>query len=465
MNKKIERILILSADLITINLAWVLFFYFKVETGFFKLLSMPDFWQPMIAIYFYWTLIFLIVGMYRTWFASSRFDELTRLFKATAVGIFVLFFLIMLDDYVNNVSSSTRFIMFFYWFLLLILVATGRLFIRAFQRRLLLKGIGRNNALIVGYNKKAENLYDSIEKHKVLGIDVKAFLSVKEENVGKTYKSVKVVDTIDKIKNYVKLFNIKQIIIALENKNNDTFFKIVDLCDGVDVSIKIVPDLYEIISGQARTMQIYGFPLIDIMPQLMPVWEKQLKRVMDISVSILFLLFTLPITLITAIAIKIESKGPVFYIQERLGMKGKKINIIKFRSMVVDAEKKSGPVWASKNDSRITRVGAFIRKTRIDEIPQMINVLKGDMSLVGPRPEREHFVEKLSTEIPLYKRRLSVRPGITGWAQVKHKYDESIDDVRTKLKYDLFYIENMSLRMDINILFRTIFVVLFGKGQ
>jgi exopolysaccharide biosynthesis polyprenyl glycosylphosphotransferase len=212
-------------------------------------------------------------------------------------------------------------------------------------------------------------------------------------------------------------------------------------------------------------MQIYGFPLIDIMPDLMPEWEKKAKRLMDLGISLLFLILTSPIMLIVSIAIKLDSKGPVFYKQERSGLNGKVFNILKFRSMIKDAEKKSGPVWSTKDDPRITRVGRIIRKLRLDEIPQVINVLKGEMSFVGPRPERPYFVEKLSEEIPLYKRRLRVRPGITGWAQVKHKYDETIEDVKTKLRYDLFYIENMSLRMDLKIIFRTVFVVLFGKGH
>jgi exopolysaccharide biosynthesis polyprenyl glycosylphosphotransferase len=173
----------------------------------------------------------------------------------------------------------------------------------------------------------------------------------------------------------------------------------------------------------------------------------------------------MPVWIIVACAIKLDSRGPVFYTQERVGKDGKRFRIIKFRSMEKDAEEDSGPVWAEKQDPRVTRIGRIIRWARLDEIPQFINVLDGNMSLVGPRPERPFFVDQLSKEIPLYKRRLKVRPGITGWAQVKHKYDESIEDVRKKVEYDLYYIENMTLRMDLKILLNTIFVVLLGKGH
>ncbi len=241
--------------------------------------------------------------------------------------------------------------------------------------------------------------------------------------------------------------------------------RVIAACDRLGVTIKIVPDLYQIISGQVKTASIYGFPLVEINPTLMTEWEKRVKRLMDIVISLFLLIISLPIIIITAILIKLDSKGPVLYKQERVGLNGKLFNVLKFRSMVNDAEKQTGPVWAGKDDPRVTKVGRFIRKVRIDELPQMYNVLKGEMSLVGPRPERPKFVEQFAKEIPLYKRRLLVKPGLTGWAQVKHKYDESIEDVKTKLKYDLFYIENQTLRMDLKILFRTIFVVLLGKGH
>jgi len=231
------------------------------------------------------------------------------------------------------------------------------------------------------------------------------------------------------------------------------------------IGLKIVPDLYEILSGQARTSQLYGIPLIDIMPELMPEWEKKIKRISDITISLFILILSLPLSFLVSILIKLDSQGPVLFKQDRIGMNNKIFRIYKFRSMFKDAEKHTGPVWSKKDDPRVTRVGRIIRKLRIDEIPQFYNVLKGEMSLVGPRPERPYFVDMLAEQLPYYRRRLKVRPGITGWAQVKHKYDESIDDVKVKLRYDLFYIENMSFRMDIKILARTILVVLFGKGH
>lgn len=465
MNKKLEKLLILTIDFITINLAWIIYYQLRVNSRWFTLLTMPEFIIPMLVIYLYWLLIFTFVGMYRTWFASSRLDEISTLFKASFVGIFVLFFLILIDDYLNGAGSTTRILIFIYWGLFLFLTGIGRLFVRSFQRNLLIKGFGRKNALIIGFNENAKEVQNQLKQHPALGLDVVGYIKAHGTTEDTEYDGVKTIGTIDGLQESIDTYNAKEVIIAIERQDKDALVEIIAKCETKNVGLKIVPDLYEILSGQARTSQIYGIPLIDIMPQLMPEWEKKLKRLIDITVSLVFLIITSPVLLITTIAIKIESEGNVFYRQERCGINGTIFRIIKFRSMRSDAEKLTGPVWSQKDDPRITKVGKFIRRTRIDEIPQIINVLKGEMSIVGPRPERPFFVEMLSKEIPYYKRRLKVRPGITGWAQVKHKYDENIEDVKIKLRYDLFYIENMSLRMDFKILFRTVFVMLLGTGH
>ncbi len=465
MNKKIEKILVLLTDFLTINLAWLVFFYIRVETGWFELFTQPDVLLPMVVIYFYWLVIFTFVGMYRTWFALSRLDELSTLFKASFVGIFLIFFVILYDDYVREVQSANRFYIFFYWGIFFGIVGTGRLVIRSVQRNLLAGGIGRRNALIVGFNEKANEVHTSVSRFKELGLDIVGYVTANENEIGKEFKGVKVIDVVSNLEKVIDRLSITNIIISLGRNDEDIIVDVIERCGDKSIEIKMVPDLYDIISGQAKIAQLYSFPLIDVMPELMPVWEKKLKRVMDIVLSLLLLILTAPVTIVTSILLKLDSPGPVFYRQERSGLNGKPFRILKFRTMYTDAEKHTGPVWSTKDDPRITRVGKFVRKVRLDEIPQAYNVLKGDMSFVGPRPERPFFVEKLSKEIPLYKRRLKVRPGITGWAQVKHKYDETIDDVKVKLRYDLFYIENMSLRMDFKIIFKTVFVVFFGKGH
>jgi len=465
LKSKTEKYLLLVTDFIFINLAWIFFFHFRVSAGIFDLLVMPEFLFPMLVVYAYWLLIFSFVGMYRTWFALSRFDEISTLFKATFVGVFLLFFFIFLDDYSHGVSSESRFLIFIYWGFFLLWVSFGRLAVRGFQRRLLINGVGRRNALIVGFNKNANDIHNEVIKHPGLGIDVVGYITLSSESLGKDFNGIKVAGMIEDIPRKIDELNIKEVIIVLMKFSEDVLIEIIGKCENKNVGLKIAPDLYNILSGQARTSQLYGFPLIDINPQLMPIWEAKIKRFLDLFFSLLILVLSSPVMLLTSIAIKLDSKGPVLFKQKRCGLNGKIFSIYKFRSMKQDAEKLTGPVWSTKDDPRITRVGKFVRKVRIDELPQIINILKGEMSLVGPRPERPFFVEKLSLEIPYYKRRLKVRPGITGWAQVKHKYDETVEDVKEKLKYDLFYIENMSLRMDFKIMFRTIFVMLFGKGH
>jgi len=470
MSYKTERLLLLALDFLTINLAYVVYFWLRVRSGWFSYPIEPELLLPMFAVYVYWLLLFAFFGLYRSWYAQSRLDELITLFRTTGIGALVLFFLVFIDDEPTGTQPGLRALIVAYWFLLFLFVSVGRLGIRAMQRRLLEAGIGARNTFIVGWSHKAYELCDMVMKYPALGYHVVGFVKVRKSSSAKRargvdYRGVPVVGSIDELASLIRQYNIRELLIGLDSTEHEKLIDIINACNGFEVGLKIMPDMYDIVSGQARISSIYGFPLIDVMPDIMRPWEESLKRFVDITVAAAILLVGLPLWILVPLFIKIDSRGPVFYKQERVGRNGRIFKMVKFRSMYSDAEKHSGPIWASKKDPRVTRVGKFIRRLHIDEVPQFINVLTGDMSLVGPRPERPFFVEKLATELPLYKRRLKVRPGITGWAQVKHKYDESIEDVRFKLKYDLFYIENMSWRMDLKILFNTFYVMITGRGH
>jgi len=469
VSKQTEKILLLLTDFFSINLAYYSYYVIRIRSGWIEYPIEPELWLPMMAIYVYWLIWFGFFGLYRSWYAQSRLDEVMTLFRTTAVGVLVLFFLIFIDDTSAGAQPASRLLIVAYWFILFVFVSIGRLGIRFLQRRLLEAGIGARNTLIIGWSPKAYELCDMVLKYPALGYKLVGFVSVNKTKSGqgkkKEYRNLKVLGSLEDLPTLMQAYDVREVLIGLDSTEHEKLLEVIRYCDGEDVGMKIIPDLYDIVSGQARMSSLYGVPLIEVSPQLMKPWEAALKRTLDIVVSLVVIVVGLPLWLLVALLIKLDSPGPVLYKQERVGKNGKHFNILKFRSMFVDAEKQTGPVWAEKNDPRVTRVGRVIRRLHIDEFPQFINVLKGDRSLVGPRPERPYFVEKLSKELPLYKRRLKVRPGITGWAQIKYKYDQSIDDVRTKVKYDLFYIENISWRLDLKILFNTIYVMLMGKGH
>jgi exopolysaccharide biosynthesis polyprenyl glycosylphosphotransferase len=307
------------------------------------------------------------------------------------------------------------------------------------------------------------------EEYPALGYEVVGFVSTNDRlkrNDAKTnLKHRPLLGSIGELPSIIERHHVQQVLIGLDSAQHDQLLDVISFCNGHDVRMKILPDLYNIVSGQARINSIFGQELMEVHPQIMKPWEEVAKRTVDLVVSAIVLLVTLPFLFLIGLAVLVDSRRPILYRQDRVGKNGRQFNMLKFRSMLQDAEEQSGPTWAEKDDPRATKVGRFLRRTHLDEVPQFYNVLVGDMSLVGPRPERKYFSDQFAKEIPLYRHRLRVRPGITGWAQIKYQYDQSIDDVKSKLRQDLFYIENMSWQLDLKILLNTLYVMVRGKGH
>jgi exopolysaccharide biosynthesis polyprenyl glycosylphosphotransferase len=458
VTNKSEKIFLFLSDFISVNLAWTVYYIIRIESGWIPYSQTTSFLIPLFIVYIYWVLIFSFAGLYQHWFVRSRFDEFASVVKAVSLGCFLLFFVIFLDDVIRSTKAISRLLILIYWALMVVSVGSGRILIRSFQMNLLQKGVGLRNTIIAGTGPRGKELELLVGKFPQLGYKVVGFVSTNGSD------DVSVLGSIKELNLVVAKNHISEVLIALEAKERDKLFEVLKYCPQDKVNLKILPDTYEIVSGLAKTNQIYGVPLIEVMPGIMSYGARLFKRFIDLFIAVFLLILLLPLLLMIALLIKLTSEGPVFYTQTRVGKNSRIFKMYKFRSMTKDAEE-YGPEWAGEQDPRITKIGRVIRKLYLDEVPQMINVLKNEMSIVGPRPERPHFVEILKNEIPYYYKRLSVKPGITGWAQIKHKYDSSLDDVREKLKYDFYYIENMSLKMDFKIMINTFLVIILMKGH
>ncbi len=462
MTRKVELFSLVIADALALMGANYLWYVARFEWGWFSEpvnIPVPSaVWITVLALSLAWLVVLMFFGMYRERYASSRFDEFVSLAKVITIGILAMFFFLFIDQLD---AYSARKNLLFYWLAVFGLVAFGRFIVRSAQKGLILRGKGLHRTLVVGWDDRLEELYRDVARYPEAGLAIVGAIRLQSGENGSDSAD----SHISELPRLIEELAVQDVLIALGPGDREPLIEILQLCDGIPVRLKLVPDFYSVIGGMARTEHMYGLPLIEVMPEPMPAWEESSKRLLDLVVASFVLVLGLPVWLVVAAVVRLTSPGPAIYRQRRVGRLGRTFNMFKFRTMVVDAEAETGPVWAKEGDARYTAVGSWLRKTRLDEVPQFWNVFKGDMSLVGPRPERPFFVEKLAAEIPLYNRRHRVKPGITGWAQVKWKYDTSLEDVKQKVKYDLFYIENLSLRRDLQILFRTITTALKGSGQ
>ncbi len=466
MPRWLERIFLIGSDLISINLSFVVIFLLRFESGMYNntiQLAWADMQFPSALLSLFWISLFTLNGLYKIKRTISRSDELINITKYVFMGIFLVY-LLTVD--LDNPVTFGKSILIFYGVTLLVTVSIGRLLIRSIHVGRLQRGKGLALTLIVGLNRRGLMVQDAFYPNPRFGYKPVGFIRMDgEEDVEASLLRIPILGELKDISRIINDMNIDEVILALERDHHDSTIDIIRLLHDHKVGIKTNPDMFDAISGIARTQQLHGIPLIDIMPDYMPLWERAAKRLFDIFVALLAMTIISPIIIIIVIAIKLDSKGPVFFVQERVGKNGKPFNVIKFRTMIQDAEANTGPVWATEADPRITRVGRVLRHLRLDEIPQAINILRNEMSLVGPRPERKFFVDKISELYPLYPRRHQVKPGITGWAQVKQGYDTTLEASRLKLKYDLFYLENISLRLDFKIIMYTVYVMFTGSGS
>lgn len=419
--------------------------------------------KALIFIVPLYLLIYYAFNLYTPKRVQGRRLELSNIIMANTVGILIVFagfFLVL--SYTEEAKNFSRSMFAYFYIFNIVLEEVERLVVRGFLRSIRRRGYNQKHILLVGYSKAAEQYIDRIKQNPQWGYNIRGIL---DDNIarGTVYKGVKVIGSIENLTFILPENKLDEIAITLGLEEYYKLEKIVSQCEKSGVHTKFIPDYGNIIPTRPYTEDLLGLPVINIRyVPLSNTFNAMVKRLMDIVGSIICIVIFSPVMLLSAILVKITSSGPLIFKQERVGLHNEKFMMYKFRTMYVQTEEEEKKGWTQKNDPRVTKVGGFLRKTSLDEFPQLFNVLKGDMSLVGPRPERPQYVEKFREEIPRYMIKHQVRPGMTGWAQVNgYRGDTSI---RKRIEHDLYYIENWTLGLDIKILFLTVFKGFINKN-
>lgn len=445
-----------------VSISWILSFYLRLNEDILPLYKgTPELRRYLILlifIIFLWRIIFKYFKLYSSKGAYSLVSEILNIAKASTVSIILLTTL----TYFFRQYEYSRGIFLYFWFISIIALSISR----TITRRIILyyrkKPGNRRHALIVGAGELGNEVLSRIERHPDLGLEVAGFLANNNKRVYKNIDRSKIIGAYEDIRDVIKSHDVELVIIALSLDEHAKVKSVLKMVEGETVDIKLVPDFFQFITLRGETEEFDGLTFINVQASPLYGWNIVNKRIFDIVVASMAIISSFPIMMIIAIAIKTTSRGPIIYRQERMGLDGKVFDMYKFRSMKVDSEIKTGPVWATKDDPRRTLIGKFLRNTSMDELPQLFNVLKGNMSLVGPRPERTVFIEDFKERLPKYMLRHKVKAGMTGWAQVNGwRGDTSIEK---RIEYDLYYIENWSIGFDLKIVFLTLWKGLINKN-
>ena len=460
-HSKFFETLVLLLDLVTLSCSWILAYFLRfylpvvpVSKGippFFTYLTLLLVMLPL------WYIVFKAFGLYRPRRISSKFAEIMDIAKGTTIAILIL---VSLTFFVRKYEFS-RLTFVYFGIICVIALCVERILFRELLRLIRKRGYNLRHALIVGTGSLGQDVTDRVHNHPELGIKIRGFLCEDNSQIGNELKGFKVLDTFENVRNVVMNQNIDMVLITLPLSAHERLKRILDDIGDEMVSIMLIPDLIELATLRGGIGEFEGMPIISLRDTPLYGWNVVVKRVTDIVLSITILLAVSPLMLVISLLVKATSIGHVFYRQERMGLDGRIFSMLKFRTMETQAEKETGPVWAAKGDSRKTIIGSFLRKTSMDELPQFFNVLKGDMSIVGPRPEREFFIQQFRSKIPKYMLRHKMKAGITGWAQISGWRGNT--SLEKRIEYDIYYIENWSLRFDLEIMWLTIWRGLVNK--